>query len=149
MPRLPTKVGKGAAVWAAAQAMANELMKLELDRDEAYVDRIKREVNLRGYGQARTLYDSNSAYWQKLNGRDPLNPSNHPASPPSSLLPWDPSAHDRGDIYLDPTPMGSGAPDPFGIGGQFVPGPAASSRPLYETPFFSAAALTKLATRRN
>jgi hypothetical protein len=38
MSRLPTKVGKGAAVWAAAQVIANEIMKLELNRDEAYVE---------------------------------------------------------------------------------------------------------------
>ena len=138
MSRLPTKVGKGAAVWGAAQAIANELMKLELNRDEAYVDRIKREFNLRGYGQARALYDSNPTYWQKLYGSDPLNSSNHPDSPPRSLLPRDPSAHDRGDIYLDPAPMGSGAPGPFGTSGQFVQGPAVSSRPLYETtPLFA------------
>lgn len=136
MSRLPTKVGKGAAVWAAAQAIANEIMKLELNRDEAYVDRIKREFNLRGYEQARALYDSNPTYWQKLYGSDPLDSPNHPASPPSSLLP--PSARDRSDIYLSPEPMDPGKSGPFGTGGQFVPGPAVSSRPLYETRSFAA-----------
>lgn len=138
MSRLPTKVGKGAAVWAAAQAMANEIMKLELNRDESYVDRIKRELNLRGYEQARALYDSNPTYWRKLYGSDPLNSLNHPASPPSSLLPQDPSAHDRGNIYLNSEPMDAGTHGPFGTGGQFVPSPAVSSRPLYETRSFAA-----------
>lgn len=138
MSQLPAKVGRGAAVWIAAQALANEIMKLKLNRDEAYVDRIKREFNLRGYGQARTLYDSNPAYWEKLYGSDPLNSENHPASPPSSLLPRPPSARDRGDIYLNPAPMDPGTPGPFGTGGQFVPGPAVSPRPLYETRSFAA-----------
>jgi len=138
MSELPTKIGRGAAVWMAAQALANEIMKLELNRDEAYVDRKKREFNLRGYGQARTLYDSNPAYWKKLYGSDPLNSENHPASPPTSLLPRVPSARDRSDIYLSPVPMEPGTSGPFGTGGQFVPGPADSSRPLYETRPFAA-----------
>lgn len=130
MSRLPTKVGKGAAVWAAAQAIANEIMKLKLNRDEAYVDRIKREFNLRGNEQARAVYDTNPTYWQKLYGSDPLNSPHHPASPPSSLLP--PSAGDRSNTYLSPEPMDPGMRGPFGTG-EFVPGPAVSSRPLYET----------------
>lgn len=79
MSRLPTKVEKGVAVWAAAQAIANEIMKLKLNRDEAYVDRIKREFNLRGHEQARAVFDSNPTYWRKLYGSDPLNSPHHPA----------------------------------------------------------------------
>jgi hypothetical protein len=119
--------------------IAGEILGTEVNKDEAYADRIKREFRLRDYYQAWSLYDSNRAYWRELYGDDPLNSPHHPASPPSSLLPRPPSARDRSDIYLNHAPMDPGKSDPFGTGGQFVPGPAVSPRPLYETRSFTGA----------
>lgn len=118
--------------------IADEILGTELNKDEAYADRIKRELRLRDYYQAWSLYDSDRAYWKQFYGDDPLNSPNHPASPPSSLLPLQPSPHDRGDRYLNPAPMDPSTSGPFGTGGQFVTGPAVSSRPLYETRSFAA-----------
>ena len=116
--------------------IAAEFSNGELNKDEAYADRIKREFRLRDYYQAWSLYDSDRAYWKQLYGDDPLNSPNHPTHPPSSLLPPDPSARDRGDIYLNPAPMDAGTHGPYGTGGQFMPGRAVASRPLYETRSF-------------
>jgi len=91
-----------------------------LNKPEAYVDRIKREFNLRDWHQARILYESDRAYWEKLYGDDPVTSRNHPVSPPSSLLP--PQPPDPSDGLFDPSPMGANASGPFGSGGQFVPG---------------------------
>ncbi|WP_422868355.1 hypothetical protein [Bradyrhizobium sp.] len=113
--------------------IAGEILGTELNKDEAYADRIKREFRLRDYYQAWSLYDSDRAYWKRLYGDDPLNSPNHPSSPPASLLPRPPSARHRGDTYLNPAPTASGISGPFGTGGQFAPGLAVSSRPLYET----------------
>lgn len=80
MSKLPAKMGRGASTWLAAQAIANEIMKVSTNRDEPYVDRIKREFNLHDYSQARALYDSDPSYWEGLYGNDPLNSSHHPPS---------------------------------------------------------------------
>jgi hypothetical protein len=69
--------------------------------------------------------------WIAGHGDDPLNSPNHPASPPSSLLPREGGRASR-DNYLNPAPMDAGTPGPFGTGGQFVRGAAVSPRPLYE-----------------
>lgn len=119
--------------WVAAQKLANDLMGWTLNRDEAYVGRIKSEFNLRSAAKARALYDSNRAYWEKLYGDDPANSPNHPASPPKSLLPRQPGSIDPGYNFLEAAPTYGNAAGRFGTGGEFVPGPAISSRPLYET----------------
>jgi hypothetical protein len=120
--------------WFGIQKIANELMGgWTLNRDEAYVDRIKREFNLRDHHTARTLFDSSRAYWEKLYGNDPVTSQNHPGTPPRSLLPRQPGAIDPGHNLLDPAPTDGNAFGRFGTGGQFVPGLVTSSRPLYET----------------
>lgn len=118
--------------------IAGEILGTEVNKDEAYADRIEREFRLRDYYRAWSLYDSNRAYWKQLYGDDPLNSPNHPPSPPSSLLPRGPSAREPGDIYLNPAPMAPGAGGPFGTDGQFVPGPAVPPRPPYDTQAFAA-----------
>ena len=85
-------VAKGTLGWLAAQKLANNLMGWTLNRDEAYVDRIKREFKLREYHQARELYEENPSYWERLYGSDPLTSQNRPASLPSSLVPRPPPA---------------------------------------------------------
>ena len=120
---------ENAVRWFAAQKIANELMGWTLNRDEAYVDRIKREFNLRDYRQARALYDSNPAYWGQLYGDDPVTSRNHPATAPSSLVPQQPPAGDSHYNLFDPSPMDSNASGPFGNGGRFVPRATTSSRP--------------------
>jgi hypothetical protein len=115
--------------WFGAQKIANELLGWTLNRDEAYVDRIKREFNLRDYHQARALYDSNPAYWEQLYGDDPVTSRNHPASAPSSLVPRQPPAGDPSYNLFDPSPMGANAFGPFGSGGRFAPSATTSSRP--------------------
>lgn len=80
------------------------IMGWTLNRDEAYVGRIKREFNLRSTAKARALYDSNRAYWENLYGDDPVTSPNHPASPPKSLLPRQPSSIDPGYSFLEPEP---------------------------------------------
>lgn len=127
-----------AAVRQGGQKLFGKLFDSELNKPEAYADRIKREFRLRDYAQAWDLYDSNRRYWENLYGDDPLNSRNHPASPPSSLLPRAPSAPTAGAAYLNPASMGSGSPGPFGTGGQFRLGPSVSSQPLYETRSFVA-----------
>ena len=122
--------------WVAAQKLANDLMGWTLNRDEAYVGRIKREFNLRSTAKARALYDSNRAYWENLYGDDPVTSPNHPASPPKSLLPRQPRSIDPGYSFLEPAPTYGGAVGRFGTAGEFVPGPATSSRPLYEMQSF-------------
>ncbi len=117
--------------WAAAQKLANDLLGWKLNRDEAYVDRIKREFNLRDYHQARALYESNRGYWEQLYGDDPLTSPNHPASPPKSLLPRQPGAGDYRYDMLNPAATSGNAFGQFGTGGQFAPGSATHSRPLY------------------
>lgn len=119
--------------------IAGEMLGTEVNKDEAYADRIKREFRLRDYYQAWSLYDSNRAYWRQLYGDDPLNSPNHPASPPTSLLPRPPSTRNRDDIYLNPVPMDPGTAGPFGTGGQFASGPAVSSSPLYDRGSFAGA----------
>ncbi|WJR76495.1 hypothetical protein [Bradyrhizobium sp. NP1] len=121
------------AAGLTGRGIASGFFNSELNKPEAYADRIMREFHLRDYGQAWNLYDSNRAYWEKLYGNDPLNSTNHPASPPSSLLPRQPGAPDPGYNPLNPAPMGANVLGPFGTGGQFVPGSATSSRPLYGT----------------
>lgn len=105
----------------AAKEVAKKLMGWTLNRDEAYVDRIKREFNLRDYHQARALYESNPVYWEDLYGDDPVTSRNHPASPPSSLVPPQPRAGDLRYNFFDPAPMGSDSSGSFGSGGRFVP----------------------------
>ncbi|MFO1111743.1 MAG: hypothetical protein U1E61_21440 [Bradyrhizobium sp.] len=83
------------------------------------------------YAKAWALYDSNRAYWENLYGDDPVTSPNHPASPPKSLLPRQPGSIDPGYNFLEPAPT-YGAAGQFGTGGVFAPGPATSSRPLYE-----------------
>jgi len=138
MSKLPAKMGRGASTWLAAQAIANEIMKVSTNRDEPYVDRIKREFNLHDYSQARALYDSDPSYWEGLYGNDPLNSSHHPAFPPSSLLPRVGTERDPRYNYLNPEPTNAGAFGRFGTGRQFSPGSASSSQPLYETQSFVA-----------
>lgn len=86
-----------------------------------------------------------SAYWDQRDSFDP-----NPAPPafldeyqrylgglrvnrPSSLT--DPDAV-RARPGLNPAPLGTNASAPFGTRGQFVPGSATSSQPLYETRSF-------------
>jgi len=114
---------------SAGRRLAGEFFGRELNRDEAYVDHIKREFNLRDYHQARVIYDSNRAYWEQLYGDDPLNSRNHPASAPSSLVPRQTPAGDLRYNLFDPLPMGSHTSGPFSSGGQFVPGATAPSSP--------------------
>lgn len=114
--------------WLAAQKIANDLMGWTPNRDEAYVDRIKREFNLRAYAQARALYDSDRTYWERLYGDDPVTSRNHPASAPSSLVPRQPPAGDPSYNLFDPSPMGANASGPFGSSGKFVPGATTSLR---------------------
>ena len=118
--------------------IAAEFSNGELNKDEAYADRIKREFRLRDYYQAWSPYDSDRAYWKQLYGDDPLNSQSHPASPPGSLVPREPVTRDRGDNYLDPRRMESGTPGPLATGGRFEPGSAAAPRPLYDTRSFAA-----------
>jgi hypothetical protein len=95
-----------------------------------------REFGLRSYAKALEIYGSNRAYWENLYGSDPLNSSNHPDSPPKSLLPRQPGASNPGYNLLDPAAPGGAALGPFGTRGQFAPGTATSSQPLYETQSF-------------
>lgn len=53
----------------AGKGIANLLIG-ELNKPEAYADRINREFNLRNYAKAWELYDSNRAYWKQLYGDD-------------------------------------------------------------------------------
>ncbi len=99
------------------------------NKPEAYVDRHTREFNLRDHHQARALYESDPAYWAKLYGNDPLTSRNHPATPPSSLVPRQPPAGDPSYNLFDPSPMGSNASGPFGSGGRFVPRATTASPP--------------------
>lgn len=94
--RLVLQAVKGEG-WKAFQ----ELFRNNLNKSEAYADRIKRELGLRDYPQARALYDSNLAYWKNIYGSDPLNSRNHPAFPPRSLLPRDTAAGDPGYDYIE------------------------------------------------
>ncbi|MES5481148.1 hypothetical protein QMZ05_00190 [Bradyrhizobium sp. INPA03-11B] len=110
-----------------------ELFHSDLSKPEAYADRIKREFGLHNYAQARALYDSNRDYWEELYGDDPLNSRNHPASPPQSLLPRNNARREWPDDYYNLGQTNSGAFGRFGTGGQFSPGSATSSQPLYET----------------
>jgi hypothetical protein len=103
----------GLAGRIAANKIANEIMGHTLNRDEAYVDRIKREFRLREYHQARLLYESNPAYWQQLYGSDPVTSRNHPAAPPAGLLPRQVPLREPGENLFDPSPMSSGAFRPF------------------------------------
>jgi hypothetical protein len=111
------------------QGIASLLFGWELNKPEAYVDRMKREFNLRDYHQARALYESNPAYWEKLYGDDPVTSRNHSATAPSSLVPRQPPAGDPSYNLFDPSSMGSNALGPFGSGGRFVPRATTSSRP--------------------
>lgn len=104
-----------------------------LSKPEAYADRINREFNLRNYAKAWELYASNPTYWKQLYGDDPLTSARHPATPPRSLLPRQPGAIDPGHNFLNPAPTDGNAFGRVSTGGQFVPGSATSSRPLYET----------------
>jgi hypothetical protein len=104
-----------------------------LNKPEAYVDRIQRDFRLRDWHQARAVYEADRAYWENLYGSDPLNSPNHPASPPKSLLPHQPGAPAPGYNFLNPAQTDGNAFGRFGNSGEFVPGPATSSRPLYET----------------
>lgn len=115
------------AVREAGKGIASFLIG-DLNKPEAYADRINREFNLRDYAKAWALYDSNRAYWEKLYDDDPVTSRNHPALPPSSLVPRQPPAGDPGYNLLDPSPMGSNSPGPFGSGGRFVPGAATTLR---------------------
>ncbi len=115
-----------------------ELFRSDLSKPEAYADRIKREFGLRNYAQAQALYDSNRDYWEELYGDDPLNSRNHPVSPPQSLLPRDTTRRGSSDDYSNLAQTNSGAFGRFGTGGQFSPGSATSSQPLYETQSFVA-----------
>lgn len=131
LDRLLQEVGRRTAQWVGSKT-AGEFFNDELSKDEAYADRIKREFRLRDYHQAWELYDSNRAYWKELYGDDPLNSRNHPASPPSSLVPREPPLRQPSYNYLNPAPMDSSISGPFGTGGQFAPGSATSPRPVYE-----------------
>src|SRR5947207_11190120 len=111
------------AVRETGKGIAGSLIG-ELNKPEAYADRINREFNLRNYATAWALYDSNRAYWENLYGDDPLTSPNHPASPPKSLLPRQPGASGPGYNLLNPAATGANAFGRFGTGGQFAPGSA-------------------------
>ncbi|MES2192943.1 MAG: hypothetical protein V4517_00885 [Pseudomonadota bacterium] len=76
---------RGAAEDFAAGEIADEFFINELGKPEAYVDRIRKELQLPERADALLRYNSNPAYWKKLYGDDPLNSPNRPV--PREALP--------------------------------------------------------------